>query len=377
MKKNIIYILLLISIFVFGQEPRKFFMPPSEKNIISTDLHIHTVFSDGVVWPSVRVEEAYREGIELIAITDHLEYQPHKEDIPNLDKNRAFEIAKMFNQEIDENDYINFKVPNEKLIVIPGVEITRDTPNPGHINAVFIKDANEILQKDSLSGVIKANNQNAFVFWNHPMWSQRDNGIARLADIHKFMIKNKLLHGIEVVNFDTFSEEAFSIALDENLTILGTSDIHGLTYWDYQIDLGGHRPMTFVITESKDTDEIKKALFKGQTFIWFNDMIIGKEENIQPILKSNIVIKSNGYTKDYTSVKINIKNNSCVNFKLEYLGKYSFYKNSKFIVVPKYGEIDLLIKTIKKRKKIDLEFKVENALIGPKTSSKVKYSLLL
>ena len=32
------------------------------------------------------------------------------------------------------------------------------------------------------------------------------------------MIKNKLLHGIEVVNFDTFSEEAFSIALDENLT---------------------------------------------------------------------------------------------------------------------------------------------------------------
>ena len=86
MKKNIIYILLLISIFVFGQEPRKFFMPPSEKNIISTDLHIHTVFSDGVVWPSVRVEEAYREGIELIAITDHLEYQPHKEDIPNLDK---------------------------------------------------------------------------------------------------------------------------------------------------------------------------------------------------------------------------------------------------------------------------------------------------
>ena len=46
-------------------------------------------------------------------------------------------------------------------------------------------------------------------------------------------------------------------------------------------------------------------------------------------------------------------------------------------MVPKYGEIDLLIKTIKKRKKIDLEFKVENALIGPKTSSKVKYSLLL
>jgi len=29
---------------------------------LKCDFHIHTVFSDGLVWPSVRVEEAWREG---------------------------------------------------------------------------------------------------------------------------------------------------------------------------------------------------------------------------------------------------------------------------------------------------------------------------
>lgn len=65
---------LLFASFVNAQSP--FFS--SEKGYwVSTDLHIHTVFSDGNVWPTLRVEEARREGLDLIAMTEHLEYQPH------------------------------------------------------------------------------------------------------------------------------------------------------------------------------------------------------------------------------------------------------------------------------------------------------------
>ena len=42
---------------------------------LKCDFHIHTVFSDGTVWPSVRVQEAWQEGLDVIAITDHLEYR--------------------------------------------------------------------------------------------------------------------------------------------------------------------------------------------------------------------------------------------------------------------------------------------------------------
>ena len=44
---------------------------------------MHSVFSDGSVWPDIRVEEAKKDGLDVIAITEHLEYQPWKDDIPH------------------------------------------------------------------------------------------------------------------------------------------------------------------------------------------------------------------------------------------------------------------------------------------------------
>lgn len=38
---------------------------------LKCDFHSHTIFSDGDVWPSYRVEEAWRDGLDAIAITDH------------------------------------------------------------------------------------------------------------------------------------------------------------------------------------------------------------------------------------------------------------------------------------------------------------------
>ncbi|MYF39513.1 MAG: hypothetical protein F4221_01455 [Rhodothermaceae bacterium] len=35
---------------------------------LTCDLHMHTVFSDGSVWPNIRVQEAHRDGLDAIAI---------------------------------------------------------------------------------------------------------------------------------------------------------------------------------------------------------------------------------------------------------------------------------------------------------------------
>ena len=51
------------------------------------DLHTHSVFSDGHVWPKIRVGEALRDGLDALAITEHLEWQPHRADIPHPDRN--------------------------------------------------------------------------------------------------------------------------------------------------------------------------------------------------------------------------------------------------------------------------------------------------
>ena len=119
-------------------------------------------------------------------MTEHLEYQPHKKDIPHPDRNRSYVVASKFAENKNKN------IEND-LIVINGQEITRSMP-PGHINAIFIDNANKLLHpEDSLRGILEANKQGAFLFWNHPAWpAQRSDGIARLDDFHKYLIKNNL-----------------------------------------------------------------------------------------------------------------------------------------------------------------------------------------
>lgn len=338
----------------YGQQP--YFYSENGGFWLSTDLHIHTVFSDGSVWPSIRVEEARREGLDLIALTEHLEYQPHAEDIPHPDRNRSYNIAQ------------GMLKTKEKLQVINGSEITRSMP-PGHINAVFIKDANALLQKDSLSGIQAANKQGAFVFWNHPNWdAQRNDGIARLDPFHKYLIKRKLLHGIEVVNETTFSEEALAIALENDLTILGTSDIHGLTEWAHKLAQGGHRPLTFVYTEDKSPEALKKALFAGDTVIWFEDMLIGKNEPLKKLVMANLKFGTPYYPKDKLLMEVEVSNKSAVPLQLEYTGEYSFHQRGSVFTVPARGSMKLIVKTKTKKALVKLPFRVLNAVDAPKST---------
>ena len=88
-----------------------------------TDLDMHTIFSDGNVWPNIRVQEALRDNLDVISLTEDLEYQPHSEDIPHPDRNRSYEIAL---QEAKDHD----------LLILRCWEIARDAPK-GHNNAVF------------------------------------------------------------------------------------------------------------------------------------------------------------------------------------------------------------------------------------------------
>ena len=117
-----------------GQNRLISFPDTSDYLTISSDLHTHSVFSDGHVWPNIRVSEALKDGIDSIAITEHLEYQPHTLFIPNNDRNSAYIEAEKAAEGSD-------------LIVIAGSEITREMP-PGHLNAVFISDANKLFKMD-------------------------------------------------------------------------------------------------------------------------------------------------------------------------------------------------------------------------------------
>jgi len=365
--KNLILALVILFVNInYTQNKKTFFESPKDVYYISSDLHIHSVFSDGAVWPTIRVDEAIRDSIDLISLTEHLEYQSHLSDIPHTNRNRSFQIAGGY-------------VQNRPLAVVHGTEITKPMP-PGHFNAIFIKDANKFFDKNkeplNFNKAIKeANEQGAFVFWNHPMWeANRSDGIAKLDPIHQEVIDKKLLHGIEVVNFDTFSEEAMQIAIDNDLTMMGTSDVHILIAWDFNIEKESfHRPITFIMSNNRTMKSIRDALFKGDTFIWYRDLIIGKSNNLKQVIDNNLEVISKGYSyrdRKVEILQIELKNKSVAPINLNYTGEYTFHNDYKFINLEPKSSKTIYVKTKKIKQTVDLEFEILNYVVGPKTNLK-------
>lgn len=331
---------------------------------LKCDFHQHTVFSDGSVWPTIRVQEAEKDGLDAMALTEHLEYQPHKSDIPHPDRNRAFQIAAE-------------EAKKTKLIIVNGSEITRRMP-PGHSNAIFITDANTLLVSDSIEVFREAKRQGAFVFWNHPNWlGQSKTGIATLSDVHKFLLKEKLLDGIEVVNDVTYSDEALQIALDYNLTVMGSSDIHGLIDWDYSVPEGGHRPITLVFAKERTVESLKEALFARRTAVWFNNTLIGREEFLVPLIKQSLTISSATYQEKKTVLNITIENSSDAEYLLQNISEYTFHKHSDVVSLKPHEATTLEVKTVDEKNNVRLTFSVLNAVTAPKQHPKIVFDVVV
>ena len=89
------------SFSVSATTPNKIVIPNIEGyKTLKGDFHIHTVFSDATVWPTTRVQEAIWEGLDVIAITDHVDSRLQKQikaglfDAEKCDRDRSFESAR-------------------------------------------------------------------------------------------------------------------------------------------------------------------------------------------------------------------------------------------------------------------------------------------
>lgn len=353
MKNYLILLLILTPQLSWSQSSREIVFPdvPGYVTLVC-DLHQHTVFSDGSVWPDIRVREAILDGVDAIALTEHIEYQPHKDDIPHPDRNRSYQVAKDYAEDMD-------------LIIIHGTEITRSMP-PGHSNAIFVTDVNKLIMDDPIEVFREANAQGAFVFWNHPHWPrQKPDGVAELTDMHRQLISEGLLHGIEVVNEGTYSDEALAIAQANNLTIMGTSDIHGLIDWLFDIPGGGHRPATLVFAAERTEQSIKEALQARRTVAWFKNNLIGNETELRPLITSSLKPGKSRYSDETSVLVAEIINNSGATFVLRNTSDYTFHLNTDLIEIPPLSSAEVHIKTKEKLASASLSFEVLNAIIRP------------
>jgi hypothetical protein len=260
--------------------------------VLKADLHMHTVFSDGQVWPTTRVMEAWREDLDVIAITDHDDYRPNENDV-SMDLSRPYQIARPVAEGLG-------------ILLVPGVEITKGDI---HFNALFIQDPNAFRGKPLLSALAEARQQGAFTFWNHPGWKRRAEWWPVIATAYS----DKLFQGIELLNGPVYYEEARPWIAQYGLTVLGNSDIHNASLPD------DPRTLNLVLARERSVQAVREALLAGRTIAWDGGRrLIGKREWLEKLARACLAAPDQvRYTPGFWYNGLPLRNDSALAFELK------------------------------------------------------------
>ena len=357
MKKiSVLFLAVTISLPMYAQVRGKIAIPDLNGYVtLKCDFHMHTDFSDGSVWPVVRVDEAYREGLDAISITDHIEYRPHSDDLIAT-HNRSYEIAKT-------------SADARGIILIKGSEITRNMP-PGHANAIFLTNSDALDVPEYMDAYRAAKAQNAFIFWNHPCWDAQQPDTTLWFDEHTQLLQQGMMHGIEVVNSGHYCPEAHRWCIEKKLTMLGNTDVHGPMP---TIALGKHRPMTLIFARNRTPEAIREALNERRTAVYNDETLIGEEKYLKEIFENALEIVN--VDKTGNAVRITVKNNSDLTFHLK-----KTQHDTRLVYFRDYTIVPNGIYTITVRLEGgitggDVNFSVENLLVQPNEGMKYSFKI--
>jgi hypothetical protein len=266
-------------------------------NIYKADFHIHTSYSDGRVTPAERVHEAWRDGLDIIAITDHYEgYRNIKKMLKvtaGFNENgqpakyqSAFEsnCIKMDFNAIHEEAIVQRDKSNYDLLIIKGCEMARNAKTHGHFNCLFLDDINTLYDKELENAFDKVHAQGGLVIHNHPSYVR---GTTDKSEFHEKVYGAGKIDGVEVANGFSFYPPIVRRCVDEKLVMLGCTDEHGTTQGKYG-KCGVYRTMTLVLAKDKSEKSIKEALLKRRTIAYSGGQLIGEEKLLADYLNAAI-----------------------------------------------------------------------------------------
>lgn len=333
MKTKLLLLALLISANAFAQNVNNIHVDglmkeSARKNInvpdilgyktLKCDFHMHTIFSDGIVWPTLRVDEAYKQGLDVIAITDHIERHPERQHVGG-DDNSSYQIALG-------------RAREKNIILIHAAEITRNMP-PGHFNALFLNDSQALDKQDWHEAFEEAQKQGAYIIWNHPGWKAQQPDTTMWWNEHAELYNKGMIHAIEVFNEQEWYPIALDWCMDKDLAPHAATDIHGIVSEVYNLDKY-NRPMTLVLAEERSEEAVREALFANRTIAYFGHQLAGKEEYLKAFFETSVDIKY--YDEVKKGKNYIIKNSSDVPFKVR-------VKRGPSFTIPANGETIVLL----------------------------------
>ncbi len=276
-------------------------------NLYKGDFHVHTIYSDGEVTPRERVREAWYDGLDIIAITDHLELRsyeqymlkahapynpdgkPHKY-IRGGAGNKTDHTTPIYcDLDSTYGEAIIFRDKEEiPIMVVRGTEIWRNARTVGEYNAFFLQDITDVAKPDIIESLKEARRQGAIVIHNHPGW--RRNTMDKSPEQEQIYAQ-KLVDGIEVVNGLNLYPKMIDRCVDEKLTIFANTDLHRTSGQYYPRGGEIFRTMTFIMAKECTEKAIKEALLKRRTIGYSHNNLIGEEMWLKEFLNAAVDCK--------------------------------------------------------------------------------------
>ena len=298
-------------------------------NIYKADLHNHTIFSDGSVTPEFRIQEAWHDGLDVIAVTEHVEYRPYEGKMMNFLTGYVPKNVKPANSNVIRSEAtdagilsdLNYPVKLYQnaakaygITVIPGAEITREPTVIGHYNALFTKDNNTIYAKDPMQSIRNAKAQGAIVMQNHPGWRRTT---LDMMEFEEKVYGANLIDGIEIMNGGEFYPRAITRALKNKFFMSSNTDIHGSTAEDYVIGGNGHRNMTFIFAQENTLEALREAMESQRTLAYSHGTLAGEQSLLVDLFKASIATKVI-QTASSGAKTVLLTNNSSIKYTLRF-----------------------------------------------------------
>lgn len=297
------------------------------------DLHNHTIFSDGHLSMESRVREAWADGLDVLAITEHLEYRPHEKHYVKYLKGYVKEGAKAKNYNFvskdrpassaDINVDLNYPITVARnvakmydMTIIPGIEITRKEGEYSHFNALFTKDNNAVYAPETIESIRNAKKQGALVMHNHPGWMHKD---MKPTKFEQEVYKAGLLDGIEIMNGAEFYPQAIERAKKYNLFMSANTDAHQPTAERYG-RYGALRNMTIIFAKDKSEKSLREAIEARRTLALSFGTLAGEETLVRKVFEATVSARKT--VVDYKNrAEVILTNNSSIEWLLCFEGQ--------------------------------------------------------
>ncbi|MBQ7856774.1 MAG: histidinol-phosphatase [Alistipes sp.] len=328
------------------------------------DLHTHSIYSDAEVTAAYRVREAWSDGLDVMAVTEHIEYRRIEPCMLKFLKGYTDgEVKKPVNHAVNYKDAdergipadLNYPVKEAQkeakrygLLIIPGAEITRAPETIGHYNALFTTDNNTIYTQDALQAIRNARAQGALVMHNHPGWKRKS---VEMLEFEKKAYGEGLIDGVEIMNGGQFYPKLIDRCKGGKHFMSATTDIHTTTQEVYG-HRGLHRNMTFIFAKEKSLESIREALEARRTIAYSAGQLAGEEQLLADFFKAAIEVKVVQADKKKKTQRVEIRNLSSIDFQIRQAGD---------IVQDVHG-LESIILSVKAGSSV--KFVVENMWIG-------------